>query len=838
MSITATCLRCGHHVGMDTNGLDLSQKSDSLVRPFGKPGLSSSWSTGAKEAVGTAYSVASRVWFTLADGIVTEIYYPTIDRPQIRDFQFLVSDGETFFHEEKRDMHTEMETIGDHTLGYRVIKHDRGGRYRLVKHIICDPHQPCVLIHARVEPAPDWQKKLHLYALLNPHLGGQGSNNSARRMESAGRPILLCWQDRIHLAMGANAKVLRTSCGYVGSSDGWQDLNDNFQMDWEFGSVEQGNIAVIAEIDVESQSDFTVALAFGDGPHAAVSTLLQALSTPFDKQLGRFTEQWHRVCCNILDLDRVSGDSGHLYRLSHNILLAHEDKTYAGAFIASASIPWGEAKGDEDLGGYHLVWTRDLVNTATALLACGNSETPRRALVYLASTQRPDGGFPQNFWIDGTPYWGGIQLDEVAYPVILAWRLWKTDMLAEFDPYPMVKAAAGYLIRQGPVTQQERWEENSGYSPSTLAVAISALVCAADFARSRGDDPTAAFIEDYADFLESHIEKWTATNQGTLVAGMAEHYIRIHPVAIDDSSANEDPNSGTITIANAPPGGLREHPARDIVDAGFLELVRYGIRRPDDPMIERSLRVVDSVLKIESLAGPCWRRYNHDGYGQRSDGSPYMGWGTGRAWPLLTGERGHYELAAGRSPRPYILAIEGFASKGGMLPEQIWDAPDVPGARMFLGRPTGSAMPLAWAHAEYIKLLRSASDGKPFDFIPIVGQRYLAGKGRKDLEIWKPNRRVRKISDGQTLRIQAPRPFLLHWSRNQWQEIEDTESQETGLHIHFVDLPTASNVHSIVLTFFWRDDQKWEGHDYKIEVWAEDDREADAVCVAAGSQLN
>jgi glucoamylase len=792
---------------------------DESLKAFGRPGLPPSWSSSAKEAVGTAYSVASRVWFTLADGIITETFYPTIDRPQLRDCQFLVSDGATFFHEEKRDMDTEMEAIEGHTLGHRVTNRDRQGRYKLIKQIICDPHQPCVLIHARLEAAPEWQGKLHVYVLLNPHLGGRGENNSARRAQAAGQPILLCWQDRTYLAVAVNNKFLKTSCGYVGKSDGWQDLHENFQMDWEFKRADQGNIAVTGEIDLSTTSEFTVGLSFGDGAHAAVSTLLQALRTPFDTQLTRFTEQWHRVCCNIMELDRHAGDEGHLYRLSHNVLLAHEDKTYAGAFVASASIPWGEAKTDEDLGGYHLVWTRDMVNTATALLACGNTETPCRALVYLAASQQSDGGFPQNFWIDGTPYWTGIQLDEVAYPVVLAWRLWKANALGEFDPYPMVKAAAGYLIRQGPVTQQERWEENSGYSPSTLAINIAALVCAADFARSRGEENTACFMEEYADFLESHIEQWTVTKEGTLVDGIAEHYIRIHPVKLGDNSPDEDPNSGTMALSNQPPGEARQFLAKEIVDAGFLELVRYGIRPAGDPLIERSLKVVDAVLKVETPSGPCWRRYNHDGYGQQCDGSHYVGWGKGRAWPLLTGERGHYELAVGRDPGKYIRAMEGFASKGGMLPEQIWDEPDIPGARMYLGRPTGSAMPLVWAHAEYIKLLRSVSDGQPFDLIPLVAERYLAVASRKDLEIWKPSRQVRQVALGHTLRIQAPQPFRLHWSMDGWQSALDTESEDTGLGISFVDLPVRSAEHGpIRFTFFWQIGQHWEGRDYEVEI--------------------
>jgi glucoamylase len=794
---------------------------DKTGNAFGGPGLSPSWSSSAKEAVGTAYSVASRVWFTLADGILTETFFPTIDRPQIRDFQFLVSDGESFFHEEKRDMATEMEAIEGHTLGYRVTNRDRGGRYRLVKEIICDPHEPCVLIHARFEVAPEWKGRLHLYALLNPHLGGRGWNNSARREQVAGKTLLLCWQDRTHLALGATSEFVKTSCGYVGSSDGWQDLRQNFCLDWEFGRAEQGNVAVTAEIDLSVKNEFTIGLAFGEGQHAAVSTLFQSLSVPFESQLERFTEQWHRVCCNIVDLDRASGDGGQLYRLSYNLLLAHEDKTYDGAFVASASIPWGESKSDEDLGGYHLVWTRDMVNTATALLACGSAEAARRALVYLASSQRADGAFPQNFWIDGTPYWTGIQLDEVAYPVVLAWRLWKAQALADFDPYAMVQSAARFLVTHGPVTQQERWEENSGYSPSTLAITIVALVCAADFARARGEGVSAGFLEDYADFLESHIERWTVTIEGTLVDGISTHYIRILPVAVADLSPQEDPNSATLSLSNQPPGAPRTFPAKEVVDAGFLELVRYGIRRPGDSLIEKSLKVVDSILKVDTPEGPCWRRYNHDGYGQREDGGPYVGWGVGRPWPLLTGERGHYELAAGRSPKPHILAMEGFASSGGMLPEQIWDGHDLPAVRMYLGKPTGAAMPLVWAHAEYIKLLRSVSDGQPFDLVPVVARRYLTGSGRTNLEVWKPNRQVRQVPVGSVLRVQAPQSFLLHWSVDGWRTSHDSDSQPTGLGVGYVDLPIPNlqaQKEPVRFTFFWIAEQQWEGRDFEVQI--------------------
>jgi glucoamylase len=519
-------------------------------------------------------------------------------------------------------------------------------------------------------------------------------------------------------------------------------------------------------------------------------------------------------------LKEFSGDDGRLYQISHSLLLAHEDKTFPGAMIASLSIPWGESLSDSDgLGGYHLVWTRDMCNSATALLASGNTKTPLKALIYLAATQLENGGFHQNFWINGEPYWRGVQLDEVAFPVILAWRLHELGALEEFDPYPMVLKAAGYLIRQGPVTPEERWEENSGYSPSTLAACIAALICAAHFSRQRKDENTALFLEEYADFLESHLEAWMVTTQGSLVPGISRHYVRILPIDPGDTHPLEDPNTGILEIKNIEPGKTFQFPAKDIVDAGFLELVRYGIRKAGTQLMEDSLRVVDSILKVETPFGPSWRRYNHDGYGQKSDGSPYSGWGQGRAWPLLTGERGHYELAAGRNAEPYITAMEAFASKGGMLPEQIWDSADNPKRSLFLGRPTGSAMPLMWAHAEYIKLLRSANDGVVFDRIPAVADRYLSNKGRKDLELWKFQRQIRRIDHGTVLRIHDSNSFLLRWSQDDWKNQTDTQSIATIPGIHCVDITVPrGQIAPVRFTFYWYGAQRWEGRDFQVEI--------------------
>lgn len=789
-------------------------------RAFGQPGMEPRWAHANKDGAGTAYASSSRVWFTLWRGILTEIYYPTVDRPQVRDLQYLVTDGETFFHEEKRHLRSVVTRLARHALGYRIVNADPQERYTIIKEVLADPHLPAVLQHTRLQGDGRRLRRLRLYVLCAPHLNGQGWHNTGKVIEVAGRRLLAAEADGVALVLGSTMPFSRLSCGYVGRSDGWTDLSDNLRMDWEFAEATDGNIALTGEVALDEARAFTLAIALGDNLHHATATLLQALGVPFSSQRARFEQQWDRACRRMLPLERASGDGGTLYHTSASLLLAHEDKMYPGAMIASLSIPWGEVRGDEGTGGYHLVWTRDMVHSATGLLATGNTETALRALLYLAASQRADGGFPQNFWIDGTPHWMGIQLDEVAFPILLAWHLHRARTLGDVDPYPLALSAAAFLIRHGPATHQERWEEAAGYSPSTLAATIAALICAAVFARERGDEATARFLEEYADFLECHIEAWTMTTEGTLVPGISRHYIRIHPADPDDPERGEDPNTGTLTVANRPPGAPGQFPAKEIVDAGFLELVRYGIRRPGDSLIVDSLQVVDAVLKVETPFGSAWRRYNHDGYGQRDDGGPYLGWGRGRAWPLLTGERGHYELAAGRDPRPLLRALEGFASSAGLLPEQVWDGPDRPEQHLFRGGPTGAAMPLMWAHAEYVKLLRSAVDGRVFDLVPEVERRYIRDRSAcRRLQVWAPNRHPRLVRAGDTLRIQVPASFRLRWSTDEWQRVEDTPSVATALGVEFVDIPIPMAQRApIRFTLYWTDQARWEGRDYEVAV--------------------
>jgi len=787
----------------------------------GHPGIAPRWTRGGKQAVGTAYTRASRVWYTCAAGVLTEAYYPTLDRPQIRDLQFLVTDGDTFFHDERRDTEHEISRTSESSLGVNLINKDRKNRYRIVKKILSNPVEPVILVRTTFEILdPALEDRLRLFVLLAPHLDIGGEDNTANLAEIDHRLVLTANRNGTWLACAATLPFKKASCGFVGRSDGWTDLNMHRDLTWEYDSAEHGNVALVGEIDLASAREFTLALSFGEHVHDATTSLFHSLSAPFTEHEKNFIGQWERACGETLPLQSSSQDQGRLYRSSHSILRAHEDKNYSGAMIASLSIPWGDVKGDEDLGGYHLVWPRDMVNTTTALLASGDKATPLRALIYLAVAQRADGGFHQNFWLDGSPYWSGVQLDEVAFPILLARKLHNENALGDYDPYPMVRSAAAYLVKQGPATQQERWEENAGYSPSTLAVNIAALVCAAQFARQRGEPATADFLLDYADFLECHVESWTVTDTGTLLPDVPRHYIRIHPTDPADPTPDEDPNHGTIVIKNRPPEAQHRFPANEIVDAGFLELVRYGVRAPGDALIEDSLRVVDAQLKVDTPAGPVWRRYSHDGYGEDRQGNPFNGRGVGHAWPLLSGERGHYELAAGRDPAPYVRALEGFASGCGLLPEQVWDLPDIPEKFLFLGKPTGAAMPLCWAHAEYVKLLRSVADGRVFDRPQSVADRYLgARRDCRRLEVWKFNRQVAKVRSGTTLRIQAAATFRLKWTRGEWAQANETEATPTSLGIHFVDLGTAPpGTAPIRFTFFWPEAGHAEGRDFQVEV--------------------
>jgi glucoamylase len=380
----------------------------------------------------------------------------------------------------------------------------------------------------------------------------------------------------------------------------------------------------------------------------------------------------------------------------------------------------------------------------------------------------------------------------------------------------MAKRAASFVVRNGPVTQQDRWEEDGGYTPFTLAAEIAALLAAADLAELAGEPALSPYLRETADAWNERIERWLYV-RGTGLArelGIDGYYVRISPVDVEEGD-------DVVAIRNRRPCEARGR-ADAIVSADALALVRFGLRGADDPRMLNTVRAIDALLRVETPFGPSWHRYNGDGYGEHADGGPFDGTGIGRAWPLLTGERAHYALALGDRPEAerLLAALSGLAGDGGLLPEQVWDSPDVPERELFFGRPAGSAMPLVWAHAEYLKLARSLADGEVFDAPPQTAERYLRKRVRSALVQWRFNHKIKELSPGRTLRVETLSPALIHWSADGWKTVRDAPTLDSGLGVHLADLPTGALApgSEIRFTFYWPATGRWEGQDFSVRI--------------------
>ncbi len=787
----------------------------------GAPGMEPRWTSSAKSGVGTALSTTSRIWFTLSHGIFNEVYFPRLDQACTRDLGLMITDGRSLFSEEKRHTRSQVSCLEKGVPAYRLINTCHDGRYRIEKIILTDPDRDAVLQQTSFQPVQGRLADFHLYVLLAPHLGNCGAGNTAWIGDYKGVPMLFAERDGTCLALASSASWLKRSAGYVGASDGWQDVSAHKQMLWTFERAENGNVALTGEVDLAgSNGEFLLVLAFGRTPAEAGLRARACLLSGFEYPRTAYSEGWKQWQNQLIPLDEQ--DDG-LYRISTAVLKTHESNRFPGGLIASLSIPWGFRKGDEDLGGYHLVWPRDLVETAGGLLAAGAVDDVRRVLDYLRATQEQDGHWPQNMWLDGSPYWTGVQMDETAFPILLVDLARRHGAFGEegFDLYwPMVLAAAGYLVRNGPVTQQDRWEEDPGYSPFTLAVEVAALLAAAEMATRMGNGALAGFLEETADAWNDSIERWTYAT-GTILAqtlGVEGYYVRVSP---PESAFGASPAEGFVPIKNRPPGeGLES--ASQVVSPDALALVRFGLRAPGDPRIIQTIKVIDSLLKVETATGPLWHRYNDDGYGEHEDGSAFDGTGKGRAWPLLTGERAHYEVAAGQldEARRLVKALESFANPGGLLSEQIWDSPAIPARELYFGQPSGSAMPLVWAHAEYIKLRRSLRDGVVFDMPPQTVERYIRRQTRSGHSIWSFNQKCRSFAAGKRLRLVTLSPAVVHWSSNAWESTRQTATRDTGLGVHAADLDTSALPANTVVafTFYWPEQQTWEGKNFQVGI--------------------
>src|SRR5580704_4941069 len=622
--------------------------SDSPKYAPGWPGIAPRWTSSAKSGAGTALNRHSKVWFTLSHGILNEVYFPRVDQACTRDLGFMVTDGKDFFSEEKRNCSFENRPIEPGIPAFEMVNTSHSGRYRIHKEVVTDPYRSVVLQKVRFEPLQGQLSDYHLYALLSPHLTNAGMGNTGWIGDYKGYPMFFAEHNGATLCLGSSAPWEKMSVGFVGASDGWQDLSQHFQMEWDYNRAENGNIAFTGEVDLAAcDGEFVLALGFGSIWTEAGQQARSTLFEDYADLRQHYIAQWKNWHTQLLPLDEPLRQYD-LYRASTAVLRTHESKDFLGGIIASLSIPWGFNKGDEDLGGYHLVWPRDLVETAGALVAAGAVDDAVRVLRYLETTQEAAGNWAQNLWLDGRPYWSGIQMDETAFPILLI------DLLRREAPealgklnrwWPMVRSAVSFILRNGPVTQQDRWEEDGGYSPFTLAVEISALLAGADIADLTGHNEQAATMRDAADAWNDNIERWVYANGGDLAnqLGIDGYYVRIAP---PDTDGFASPTLGFVPIKNRPPG--QDHMrAYHIISPDALALVRFGLRAPDDPRILNTLRAIDALLSVELPQGPCWYRYNGDGYGEHKDGSAFDGTGIGRPWPLLAGERAHFALAGG-----------------------------------------------------------------------------------------------------------------------------------------------------------------------------------------------
>jgi len=691
---------------------------------FGQPGACPTWSPSTLTFLGTASNPTSKVWFTGFNGILGEVFYPSVDKPATVDWQFLVGDARhTWVDEEKKDTTSQVTLNDARSLSWDITNTSKNGLYQIQKTIFTDPNRNSLIQQVTFTALKGTLSNFNLYTLYHPAIDNEGQATTGYSTTYNGKQMLVAKNSTrgnssaLASSLPFNAGMM--SSGFVGHSDGWQDLKGGIAdatMNWTYESATNGNIAQMAMFDLSPYANsksvtFNLVLSFGNSDTEAESVAAETLGDNFSTMLSTYNAQWNNYTNS---LNSFGGTADQQYYVAAMAIKAATDKA-TGAIVAGLGNPWGNSNysictpfGIPMQGGYHLIWPRDLYKIASALIVAGDTATASKSLDWLLTTmQQPDGHFVQNAFVDGTPYWTGIQMDETALPIVLAWKLGRTDAATYIKH---IKPAADYIVKNGPVTGQERWEENSGYSPGTIAAEIAGLVCAADIARVNGDTTSEANYLATADYWQNKVESWTFTTSGSI--GDGKYFERI-----DD---NGNPNDGhLLQIRNG--GGVYDE--RSIVDSSFLELVRLGVKPWNSPYILSSIKAIDSTIKQTIPGkGEGFFRYNHDGYGETGTGADYTGAGIGRLWPIFTGERGHLAIASGEKADPYLATMRAFANSSYMIPEQVWDNNAPPGDSP--GTPTKSMTPLSWSMAEYITLLASNYSGEVMDLPAIVKERY------------------------------------------------------------------------------------------------------------------
>jgi len=759
----------------------------------GAPGETPYWAYSGKTGIGTSYEAyqngqydessttgtVSKVWFSLAKGMITETMFGLIHQAQIRDMQFMVS-GDDFVVSEADGLKNTVEYLHVDeqgrplSLAYRVTSEDNQGRFRIIKDVFTDPDAQSLMVRVRFEAE---EPGLTAHVQVNPYVNNDGVDDSAKVADDA----LVAYSGEHYLTLQSTSGLNQGSVGFVGTSDRHSQLKTTGDFKrYQTTGEQSGNVSMSATLgEITDSAEFDLVLSYGNSEQSALEQGRKTLTSGYDKVLANYNGEGDAIgwqdylqSLKLEEMYDATTDGGKLLHTSALVLKAQEDKTYAGALIASLSNPWGDTvSAEEGKTGYKAVWVRDFYQVAMAFLAMGDTQTAKAAFSYLPKVQVTEntpgnkgdtGWFLQKTHVNGDLEWVAVQLDQTSMPIMLAWKLYKQDVLTQSelsDWYQsMLKPAADFLVDGGrakvlwndtqidpPYTQQERWEEQAGYSPSSIAATVAGLISASEIAKLSGDEANAKRYLNTAKQYEQDIEALMFTTEGTLQGDAADgnYFVRI----AQDKNVNADTKLGDN---NGRPGMDKKL----ILDGGFLELVRYGVRPADSPSVtaslpeyddeslEHKLRVKYTFTNEQGQEYPGWRRYGNDGYGEDKElGKNYAEGGEqtpgqrGRVWPFFTGERGHYEIAAAtkadgelsedeyqRIKNTYVLGMEEFANKGMMLPEQAWDGVGVNPFDYELGEGTNSATPLAWTHAEYVKLLRSLSNESVWDHYPLVEQ--------------------------------------------------------------------------------------------------------------------
>ncbi len=776
----------------------------------GAPGTMSHFDLARKDCLGTARNTTSTVWFTVADGVLSDVYYPTIDTTNVETLQYVVTDGRTFTDLQTRDMTYTVRALDRSGMSCRVVSTAKSGRYRIVTDVLTDPARNAVVLHTALQALPGNGSRhqpnsgpdqnpgtdqnsgpdgLRLYVRFDPTVNGNGGGGDPATQNagaddavidtSTGHPVPVSsdvvtatiaanrdYAQPVYAALQADRPLRQASSGYAGTaSDGLTQLDAAHRLTTTYAGATHGNVVQTGLVDLGPTGETTLALGFSATRAGAVATAGAAAGQPFWRTRRAYEAGWQAYDAGLRPplpaaVPRRGREAAqNAYWTSVNVLKASEDKTFPGAIAASLSSPWGQAvaAGDPALtyfGSYREVFARDLYETFTGLVADGDLATARDTVRFLFTRQQQaDGSMPRNSLPNGrtAPDSFGVQLDEVSYPILMARTIGLLDPSFTRDRafYTQhVKRAADFVVAHGPSFGSERWEEQSGYSPSTIAAEIAGLVAAGAIAEQNGDAAGARVYRATADHDRRSVKGWTVTSTGPL--STQPYFLRL--------SKNGDPDAATTyNLGNGGPDADQ----RSVIDAGFLELPRLGILPAGDPDVVRSLALVDSVISADTSSGTGFYRYGtpapgtEDGYGDCNTGDPTdctvqgkpwagtclaqpQNHGSGHLWPALTAERAEHVLATGgRRPAAALLAgMAATASGVGLIPEQVWENADLAASAWGTppecasigftnGKAVGSASPLTWSAAAYVRAVADLRAGRITEQPPDTAHRYL-----------------------------------------------------------------------------------------------------------------